>query len=199
MKTEFFTSRFLRSALCCTVFSSAATPWMVDAQSAAEPAATAASPATKADTAPATGYKEIKWDALVPKDWDPAKRFKSMNLGVLDANPLVQSSALQICLSKWPEVRVKPQVRQIVRIWTMYLAEMAGAASGELRLRAALDQDNCIELHLRLRQFDATQEHPTTAELSRSTAVCPSNKIVKVSGRNPTIGSDPAFPLAACS
>jgi uncharacterized protein len=84
MRTEFFTSRFLRSALCCAVFFSSATPRMADAQSATEPAATAASPATKADTGPATGYKEIKWDVLVPKDWNPAKRFKSMNLGVLD-------------------------------------------------------------------------------------------------------------------
>ena len=32
----------------------------------------------------ASQFKEIKWEALVPKDWDPTKRFKSMNLGMLD-------------------------------------------------------------------------------------------------------------------
>ena len=35
------------------------------------------------DTNPSQ-FKEIKWEALVPKDWDPTKRFKSMNLGLLD-------------------------------------------------------------------------------------------------------------------
>jgi uncharacterized protein len=32
----------------------------------------------------ASEFKEIKWEALVPKEWDPTKRFKSMNLGLLD-------------------------------------------------------------------------------------------------------------------
>jgi hypothetical protein len=45
----------------------------------------------------------------------------------------------------------------------MYLAEMAGTATGELRLRATLAPDNSLELHLRLRQFDATVDHPPTA------------------------------------
>jgi hypothetical protein len=87
---------------------------------------------------------------------------EAVNLGVLDANQALPGSALQVCLSKWPDVRVKEQVRQAVCIWTMYLAEMAGPASGELRLRASLDQDGCIELHMRLRQFDASLEHLPT-------------------------------------
>lgn len=33
-------------------------------------------------------YREITWDALVPKDWDPMKEFKGVNLGGLsDADP----------------------------------------------------------------------------------------------------------------
>ena len=44
-------------------------------------------PAAKA-TAPNPAYKEITWDALVPKDWDPTKAFKDMNLGMLsDSDP----------------------------------------------------------------------------------------------------------------
>lgn len=35
-------------------------------------------------------YKVIEWDALVPKDWDPLKRFRDMNLGLMDdSNPKV--------------------------------------------------------------------------------------------------------------
>ena len=44
-------------------------------------------PENKATASP-TAYKEIKWDDLMPKDWDPAKLFKSLNLGHLnDADP----------------------------------------------------------------------------------------------------------------
>ena len=33
-------------------------------------------------------FREITWDELVPKDWDPLKQFKDMNFGVLnDADP----------------------------------------------------------------------------------------------------------------
>lgn len=40
-------------------------------------------------SAPAT-VAETRWDALVPKDWDPTKRFRNSNLGALsDSNPKV--------------------------------------------------------------------------------------------------------------
>jgi hypothetical protein len=33
-------------------------------------------------------YREIKWDDLVPKDWDPLKEFKDMNFALMnDADP----------------------------------------------------------------------------------------------------------------
>lgn len=35
-------------------------------------------------------YKVIEWDALVPKEWDPLKRFRDVNLGAMDdSNPKV--------------------------------------------------------------------------------------------------------------
>ena len=58
----------------------AAAPFGADAQSVAKPADAAA---VKPE-ANASEFKEIKWEALVPKEWDPTKRFKSMNLGLLD-------------------------------------------------------------------------------------------------------------------
>ena len=41
------------------------------------PAFAAAAPAS----APAGGYKEIPWDDLVPKDWDPLKQFRGIEHG----------------------------------------------------------------------------------------------------------------------
>jgi hypothetical protein len=41
-----------------------------------------------AASATAPAFREISWDDLVPKDWDPMKQFKDMNFGVLtDADP----------------------------------------------------------------------------------------------------------------
>jgi hypothetical protein len=48
--------------------------------------AQAAPKAATPSAAPA--FREITWDELVPKDWDPLKQFKDMNFGVLnDADP----------------------------------------------------------------------------------------------------------------
>jgi len=41
-------------------------------------------PGLPAWAADAVTYREIQWDALVPKDWDPLKRFRDQNLDALD-------------------------------------------------------------------------------------------------------------------
>jgi hypothetical protein len=46
-------------------------------------------------------YKEISWDALVPKNWDPAKRFRKLNLRTLnDADPRA-TEVLEIMKQEW--------------------------------------------------------------------------------------------------
>lgn len=45
--------------------------------------------ATSPDTMPAS-FKVITWDVLVPKNWDPLKRYRDANLGMMDdSNPKV--------------------------------------------------------------------------------------------------------------
>lgn len=52
-------------------------------------AAGASSGTALADEAP-VAFKVIMWDALVPKEWDPLKRYRNANLGMLDdSNPKV--------------------------------------------------------------------------------------------------------------
>ena len=49
--------------------------------------AAGAAPAPAPATAPAT-FKEVPWDDLVPKGWDPTKRFRESKLGILsDSDP----------------------------------------------------------------------------------------------------------------
>jgi uncharacterized protein len=51
-------------------------------------AALAQTPASAKADSVRTAVREITWDDLVPKDWDPLKEFKGMNLGTLsDADP----------------------------------------------------------------------------------------------------------------
>jgi hypothetical protein len=41
-----------------------------------------------AATPSAPSYREVSWDDLTPKDWDPLRQFREMNLGALsDADP----------------------------------------------------------------------------------------------------------------
>lgn len=50
------------------------------------------SPSTTARSAVApTAFRPIQWEELVPKDWDPLKRYREMNLGAMsDGDPRVQ-------------------------------------------------------------------------------------------------------------
>ena len=73
----------LVASLACTLAHAQATPALshpLPSPSGAKPTATAA--------APAASYREITWDDLVPKDWDPTKAFKDINMGMLsDSDP----------------------------------------------------------------------------------------------------------------
>jgi len=52
--------------------------------------ATATLTTRAAATPPAATYREAQWDELVPKDWDPTKRFRNSKLGMFsDADPRV--------------------------------------------------------------------------------------------------------------
>jgi len=59
-------------------------------QTKAAPAASApvAAPAAVAAGPAAPSYREVNWDDLTPKDWDPLKQFREMNFGALsDSDP----------------------------------------------------------------------------------------------------------------
>lgn len=60
------------------------TPARPSATAPAAPAATTARPASPRPSS----YREIKWEDLVPPNWDPMKEFQGMNFGILsDADP----------------------------------------------------------------------------------------------------------------
>ena len=75
-------------------------------------------PPAKAPAAPAQAvYREIDWDALLPRDWDPAKAFKGLNLGRLnDADPRAMQ-ALEKLKEMWEHAPTTPALNGVrVRI-----------------------------------------------------------------------------------
>jgi hypothetical protein len=80
---------------------------LIAATVSAQPGKSAKAPANGASTGAIDGvYKEIAWDELVPKDWDPAKRFRNIDLGSLsDADPRAWE-VLKIMKEEWDNAPV---------------------------------------------------------------------------------------------
>ncbi|WP_412479776.1 DUF3299 domain-containing protein [Azonexus sp. IMCC34839] len=56
------------------------------------------------------GYREVKWEDLQPKDWDPMAGFKNLNLGRLkDSDPRAQE-ALEKMRAAWDAAPVEPSL-----------------------------------------------------------------------------------------
>ncbi|MFO1330105.1 MAG: DUF3299 domain-containing protein [Rubrivivax sp.] len=80
-------------------------------------AAPAAKPATPPPVAAKGSFREIKWDELVPKDWDPMKDLKGLDLSALnDADPRA-SQMLKKMREVWDNAPSNPALDgQAVRI-----------------------------------------------------------------------------------
>jgi hypothetical protein len=63
-------------------------PNVKSAKPPASPVATASGPAAVVVAPAKAALRELKWDDLTPKDWDPLKQFRDTNFGALtDADP----------------------------------------------------------------------------------------------------------------
>ncbi len=89
----------------------------VAAVAQANPAAPAKATATPGKAAPKAVFRELTWDVLAPKDWDPFKEMKDLNLaGLSDSDPRA-SAALKRMRELWDNAPVNPQLEdQAVRI-----------------------------------------------------------------------------------
>ncbi|MFZ2649217.1 MAG: DUF3299 domain-containing protein [Burkholderiaceae bacterium] len=104
--------------LCLIGFSLLASAAIAFAQAnAAAPAKGTADAARTANAAAKTAYRELKWDELVPKDWDPFKEMKEMNFaGLSDSDPRAEAM-LKRMREFWDNAPVNAQLNeQAVRI-----------------------------------------------------------------------------------
>ena len=97
-------------------------------------------PKARAEIVPTAGiddsYKEISWDELVPKDWDPAKRFKNLDLGALKDSDPKAMKMLDMVKHEWDNAPTDPSLdgRKIKIPGFVVPIEQAGRAVTEFLL-----------------------------------------------------------------
>jgi hypothetical protein len=55
-------------------------------------------------------YKEVQWEMLIPKGWDPAVQFKSLNLSTLSDRDPKAMEALQAMKNIWDNAPAEPSL-----------------------------------------------------------------------------------------
>ncbi len=106
-----------RMLLIGSVLAASAAVALAQSNPATPPAKTGSSAAKPSTGTSKPAYREIKWDDLVPADWDPFKEMKDLNLGGLsDADPRA-AAALKKMRDYWDNAPVNPKLEdQAVRI-----------------------------------------------------------------------------------
>ena len=68
-------------------------------------------PAPAKSAVPArAGYREVTWDDLLPKDWDPVKEVRDLNLGQLRDGDRRAEEAMEILRKLWDRAPANPQL-----------------------------------------------------------------------------------------
>lgn len=76
---------------------------------------------------------------------------EALGLAIADANPFLPRHSFELCVSRWPDVRVAASLRQVAGGWISFLAEVAAGDSANLHLEARLDEEaEKLQLWLRL-------------------------------------------------
>lgn len=65
---------------------------------------------TQAAKAAEGPYKQIAWDELVPKDWDPAKRFRNLDLGSMKDGDERAMKMLEVMKEEWDSAPINPSL-----------------------------------------------------------------------------------------
>lgn len=64
----------------------------------------------QAKAAPAAGYKETTWEALIPADWDPMKAFKKLDLSKLSDSDPKAMEAMEQLKRAWNDAPIEPKM-----------------------------------------------------------------------------------------
>lgn len=100
--------RVIPALICCAVLAGSA-PLLYAQQEKSEYKLGERLPQPKAPATP-EGYKEMNWDALVPRNWDPSQLMKGLNLDQLNDGDPRAMEALEKMRKAWSEAPVDPSL-----------------------------------------------------------------------------------------
>lgn len=76
---------------------------------------------------------------------------EALGLAIADANSFLPRRSFELCVSRWPDVRVAASLRQIAGGWISFLSEVAAGVRANLHVEALVDKDaEHLEIWLRL-------------------------------------------------
>lgn len=96
-------------ALLCCVMLAAGTPSLHAQQDKSDYKVGERLPQPKAPAA-MKSYKELTWEGLVPKNWDPSQMMKGLDLGSLSDSDPRAMEALEKMRKAWSEAPVEPSL-----------------------------------------------------------------------------------------
>lgn len=85
-----------------------------------------------AEAAEPTQFKELQWDALVPKGWDPAKAFRGKDIGLIDDSDPKMQELLKAMQAEWDNAPTNSQLDGTAVKLPGYLVPL-DSAKGDLR------------------------------------------------------------------
>ncbi|HET7864136.1 MAG TPA: DUF3299 domain-containing protein [Burkholderiaceae bacterium] len=85
-----------------------------------------------AEAAEPPQFKELQWDALVPKGWDPAKAFRGKDIGLIDDSDPKMQDLLKAMQAEWDNAPTNSQLDGTAVKLPGYLVPL-DSAKGELR------------------------------------------------------------------
>src|SRR5215207_7815274 len=95
-------------------------------------AALAAEPGAAPPAAAPSQFKELQWDALIPKGWDPMKPFRDKNIGLIDDTDPKMQDLLKAMQAEWDNAPTNSQLDGTAVKLPGYLVPL-DQAKGELR------------------------------------------------------------------
>jgi len=76
----------------------------------AQPRTSPGAPTANFPATPDASFKEISWAALVPKDWDPSKPFRNMDLSALNDGDRRAMRVLEKLKEEWDNAPIDPSL-----------------------------------------------------------------------------------------
>ncbi len=100
------------------------------AQASAQATGAASATASRPPSPRPASFREIKWEELVPADWDPMKGFAGLNMNILSDNDPRATALLKKMREAWDAAPVNNQMNEVAVRLPGYLVPLEEGKAG---------------------------------------------------------------------